>query len=77
MDLFYNISVCVFFFIFFNFDLWFFNATFNNISAIALRPVLVLEETGVPGENRKLWYKPINYLNGTFIVLKLLCNWFW
>jgi hypothetical protein len=28
-----------------------FNATFNNISAISWRPVLVVEEAGVPGEN--------------------------
>ena len=28
-----------------------FNATFNNISAILLQSVLLVEETGVPGEN--------------------------
>jgi hypothetical protein len=28
-----------------------FNATFNNISAISWRPVLVVEEAGVPGED--------------------------
>ena len=28
-----------------------FNATFNNISAISWWSVLLLEETGVPGEN--------------------------
>ena len=27
-----------------------FNATFNNISVISLRSVLLVEETGVPGE---------------------------
>ena len=27
------------------------NATFNNISAISWRSVLLVEETGVPGEN--------------------------
>jgi len=27
-----------------------FNATFNNISVISWRSVLLLEETGVPGE---------------------------
>ena len=37
------------------FDLWCFNATFNNVSAISWRPVLVLEEAGVPGENHNLW----------------------
>jgi cell division septal protein FtsQ len=37
------------------FDFWFlvFNATFSNISAISWRPVLVLEEAGVPGENHR------------------------
>jgi hypothetical protein len=28
-----------------------FNAIFSNISAISWRPVLVVEEAGVPGEN--------------------------
>ena len=28
-----------------------FNATFNNISVISWRSVLLMEETGVPGEN--------------------------
>jgi hypothetical protein len=32
-------------------DFWCFNATFSNISAISWRPVLVVEEAGVPGEN--------------------------
>jgi hypothetical protein len=30
---------------------WCLNATFNNISAISWRPVLVVEEAGVPEEN--------------------------
>ena len=36
---------------------WFmvFNATFNNISAISWRPVLVMEDAGVPRENRRPW----------------------
>jgi len=36
---------------------WFmvFNATVNNISAISWRSVLLVEETGVPGEN----YRPV------------------
>ena len=36
---------------------WFlvFNATFRNISAISWRPVLVVEEAGVPGENHRPW----------------------
>ena len=32
-----------------------FNATFSNISAISWRPVLVVEEAGVPGENHQHW----------------------
>jgi hypothetical protein len=39
--------------------IWFvvivFNATLNNISAISWRPVLVVEEAGVPGENHRPW----------------------
>ena len=31
-----------------------FNATFNNISVISWRSVLLVEETGVPGENHHL-----------------------
>ena len=30
-----------------------FNTTFNNISVISCRSVLLLEETGVPGENHR------------------------
>ena len=30
-----------------------FYATFNNISAISWRQVLLVEETGVPGENHR------------------------
>ena len=30
-----------------------FNATFKNISVISWRSVLLLEETGVPGENNQ------------------------
>jgi hypothetical protein len=30
-----------------------FNATFNNISVISWRSVLLVEETGVPRENHK------------------------
>ena len=35
--------------------IWFlvFNATFSSISAISWRPVLVVEEAGVPGENHR------------------------
>jgi hypothetical protein len=40
---------------FFFIDFLCFNATFNNISAISWRPVLVVEEAGVPGENHHPW----------------------
>jgi hypothetical protein len=32
-----------------------FNATFSNISVVSWRPVLVVEEAGVPGENHRPW----------------------
>ena len=37
--------------------IWFlvFNSTFSSISAISWRPVLVVEEAGVPGENHRPW----------------------
>jgi hypothetical protein len=31
------------------------NATFNNISVISWRSVLLVEETGVPGKTTDLW----------------------
>jgi hypothetical protein len=31
------------------------NATYSNISAISWRPVLVMEEAGVSGENHRPW----------------------
>ena len=31
-----------------------FNATFNNISVISWRSVLLVDETGVPGKNNRL-----------------------
>jgi hypothetical protein len=31
------------------------NAVFSNISVISWRPVLVVEETGVPGKNHRPW----------------------
>ena len=38
-----------------------FNATFNNISTISGRLVLLVEETGVPGENHRpaLSHRPV------------------
>ena len=40
-----------------HFSVWIFLnfGTFNNISAISWRPVLVVEEVGVPGENNRSW----------------------
>ena len=32
-----------------------FNATFSNISYISWRPVLVVEEAGLPRENHRPW----------------------
>jgi hypothetical protein len=45
----------VFYCIFYSFGLGFmvFNATFNNIVVILWRSVLLVEETGVPGENHQ------------------------
>jgi hypothetical protein len=39
------------------FDFWCFNATFSNISAVSWRPVLVVEEVWVPGENHQPYGK--------------------
>jgi hypothetical protein len=36
-------------------DVIVFNTTFSNISAISWRPVLVVEEAGVPRENHRPW----------------------
>ena len=38
------------------------NATFNNISVISLQSVLLVEESGVPGED----YQPVSGLWQTF-----------
>jgi len=51
-----QVNICELFVCFW-FDLvWFmvFNATFNNISVISWWSVLLVEETGVPGENHQL-----------------------
>jgi hypothetical protein len=37
----------------YRFGLIVFNATFNNISVISWRSILLVEETGVPGENHR------------------------
>jgi hypothetical protein len=36
-------------------DFFMLSATFSNISAISWRPVLVVEEAGVPGKNHRPW----------------------
>ena len=45
-----------------------FNATFNNISVIQWRSVLLVEETGVTGENHRPatghWQKSAPHLSG-------------
>ena len=38
----------------YEFEFLVFNATSSNISAISWRPVSVVEEAGVPGENKQL-----------------------
>jgi hypothetical protein len=53
----FKTDVIVFIGIIIWFDLLCFNATFSNISAISWQPVLVVEETGVPGENHRPWAK--------------------
>jgi hypothetical protein len=37
------------------FFFFFFTPPFSNISALSWRPVLVVEEAGVPGENHQPW----------------------
>jgi len=39
-----------------------FNATFNNISVISWRSVLLVEETGVPGKNPPTCHKSLTTL---------------
>jgi len=41
--------------LFYIFYIWCFNATYNNISAMSWRPVLVVEEARVAGENHRPW----------------------
>jgi hypothetical protein len=50
-----------------------FNATFSNISAISWRPVLVVEEAGVPGENHRQQQKN-NQKDATSNTNKEYCN---
>jgi hypothetical protein len=39
-----------------------FKTTFSNNSAISWRPVLVVEETAVPGENHRQWESSAPFL---------------
>ena len=49
-----------------------FNATFNNISVISWRSVLLVEETGVPGENHQPVASPRQTLSHN-VVLSTMC----
>jgi hypothetical protein len=49
-------------------DFWCFNATFSNISAMSWRPVLVVEEAGVPGDNHRITYT-VKYNEGRLTVI--------
>jgi hypothetical protein len=56
-----------------------FNATFNNISVISWRSVLLVEETEVPGENHPIvciyyFNLEINLLEGNWIFLNMLVS---
>jgi hypothetical protein len=50
-----NVHLCYSILLIYYFYFYFlcFNATFSNISAISWRPVLVVEEAGVPAENHR------------------------
>jgi len=50
-----------------------FNATFSNISAISWRPVLVVEEAGVPGENHRPWQATAKFYHLRLQVECTLC----
>ena len=49
-----------------------FNATFNNISVILWRSVLLMEETGIPGENHRhvyiYIYKRLKWWDENFVI---------
>ena len=46
-----------------------FNATINNISVISWRSILLVEETGVPGENKN---RPVHLSRAGFELTTLL-----
>jgi hypothetical protein len=49
-----------------------FNATFNNISAISWQSVLLVEETGVPGENHQPVANHLQILSHNVVHLALI-----
>ena len=51
--------------------IWFivFSVTFSNISAISCRPVYVVEEAGVSGENHRLWARNWQSLSQSYITV--------
>jgi hypothetical protein len=51
-----------------------FKATFNNISVISWQSVLLVEETGVPGETHQVTDKLHHIMNITEILLKVALN---
>jgi hypothetical protein len=52
-------------------DIWCFNAIFSNISAISWRPVLVVEEAGMHGENHRPWASNWSDEMGSCVQLKV------
>ena len=52
-----------------------FNATFNNISAILWRSVLLVEEIGVPGENNRPVTGYLQTLSHSVVSSTLLHEW--
>jgi hypothetical protein len=50
-----------------------FNATFNNISIISWRPVLLMDETGIPDENHGP-YKILKYTTIYNLVKMFISN---
>ena len=49
-----------------------FNATFNNISAISWRSVLLVDETGRPGENQRPVTSHRNTLSRNVVQLAMI-----
>jgi hypothetical protein len=56
-----------------------FNATFTNISVISWRSVLLMEETGVPGENHQpvaSHWQTLSPLLELLITIVIYVNWY-